>query len=133
MKRIYPTEFQEQSALMRWARLSQDQYPELSLLFHIPNGSQAHIAYRKKLKQLGLVNGIPDLFLCCARRGYHGLFLEMKRGKGGRTSPAQVAIHTALEAQGYRVCVANGFEEARDYLVSYLGFTVLVIDYKDKD
>ena len=35
-----PTEEQEQISLMKWAKLQEPIYPELRLLFHIPNGGK---------------------------------------------------------------------------------------------
>ena len=33
-----PTEEQEQAAVFEWVTIMRNQYPELDMLFHIPNG-----------------------------------------------------------------------------------------------
>ena len=115
------TEAQEQEAVMRWAEMSTGRYPELALLFHIPNGGSRKDAREgAHFKKLGVKAGVPDLFLPVARGAYHGLFIEMKREKGGRVSDDQEAWLLALSSQGYATFVANGYEEARQMLEVYL-------------
>ena len=36
-----PTEAEEQIALFEWARLQTGRFPELALLYHVPNGGGA--------------------------------------------------------------------------------------------
>lgn len=118
------TEAQEQEAVIRWAEMSTGRYPELALLFHIPNGGSRRDAREgAHLKKLGVRAGVPDLFLPVPRGAYHGLFIEMKREKGGRTSKDQEMWLLALGSKGYATYVANGFEEARQMLEEYLGLT----------
>ena len=44
----------------------------------------------------------------------------MKRLKGGRVSPEQVAWMEALQAEGYMVAVCQGWEMASDVILRYL-------------
>lgn len=37
-KRLLPTEGEEQARLFSWCRMHEWEWPELALLFHIPNG-----------------------------------------------------------------------------------------------
>lgn len=115
-----PTEHQEQCALLEWVSLYQGRYPELEMLFAVPNGGQRHIAVARKLKAEGVRAGVPDLFLPVARNGYHGLFVEMKT-RTGKTSPAQRAYFERLRENGYRVAVCRGWESAAHELTLYLG------------
>ena len=115
-----PTEEEEQAAVMEWTALMAKQHPELRLLFHIPNGSDRHPAVAAKLKRQGVKPGVPDLFLPVARGGFHGLWIEMKRRKGGRVSDEQKQWIADLEGEMYRCCVAHGAEEACDMLYRYL-------------
>ena len=115
-----PSEEEEQAAVMEWTTLMSKQYPELRLLFHIPNGSDRHPAVAAKLKRQGVKPGVPDLFLPVARGGFHGLWIEMKRRKGGRVSEDQAEWLKALEGQMYRAVVCHGAEEACDMLYRYL-------------
>lgn len=115
-----PTEAQEQTALFQWAAMMQGRIPELALLHSVPNGGSRHPIEAVHLKQQGVKAGIPDIFLPCARGGWHGLYIEMKRRKGGRVSIEQKKMMIALREQGYRVVVALGWEEARDAIMKYM-------------
>jgi hypothetical protein len=55
-----------------------------------------------------------------ARGGYHGLFIEMKRQKGGTVSPTQRDWIEYLLAQGYQAVVCRGFDAAREVIEQYL-------------
>ena len=115
-----PSEDDEQKTVMEWAMLMSRQFPELELLHHIPNGGSRHPAEAQKLKAMGVKAGVPDLFLPVARGGAHGLWVEMKRRKGGKLSPDQKAWIEALTAQHYTVIVAHGADEACDAIYQYL-------------
>ena len=117
---MIPTEAQEQKDLFRWAELMSKRYPELELLFHIPNGGSRHIVEAANLKAQGVRAGVPDIFLPVARLGYHGMFIEMKRRKGGRLSEAQKEWICVLERNGYFAIVCAGWEEAVEAIESYL-------------
>ena len=111
----------EQGLLMEWTELQQARYPELALLFHIPNEAGTRtLKETLRLKGLGVKAGVPDLFLPVARWGYHGLFIEMKRLKGGRVTEQQAEWHKQLQEQGYCVKVCKGFNEAKNMLMIYL-------------
>lgn len=117
---MIPTEAQEQEALFYWASIEQRRYPELALLHAIPNGGSRHPVEAKHLKAQGVKAGIPDIFLPVARQGYHGLYIELKRVKGGCVSEAQQRWLDYLREQGYKAEVCRGFEEARREIVVYL-------------
>lgn len=115
-----PSESVEQSRLFQWARMQQGRWPELKLLYHIPNGGSRHRLEAIHLKQQGVRAGVPDLCLPVARDGCHGLYVEMKRIKGGRVSPEQVSWMEALQAEGYMVAVCQGWEMASEVILRYL-------------
>ena len=115
-----PTEDDEQAAVISWADFMQDRWPELGLLFHIPNGGYRHPATAARMKELGVKPGVPDLFLPAARGNYHGLWIEMKRQKGGRVSPMQMAWMDSLTRQGYKTAVCHGAAEAIMTIAGYL-------------
>ena len=115
-----PTEHEEQAAVCQWAALVREQYPELDLLFAIPNGARVAWTQAKKLRAEGLAAGVPDLMLPVAREGYHGLFIEMKRRRGGNLSPEQKLWGDALRKQGYLVIMAAGADRAITWLEKYL-------------
>lgn len=116
---VRTSEHVEQVTLMRWAALQERRYPELALLYHIPNGEYRAKATAARLKQAGVRSGIPDLDLPVARGPWHGLRIELK-AKGGRTSPEQAQWIEALTAEGYLARVCVGWEAARDLILEYL-------------
>lgn len=115
-----PTEAQEQTTLFQWAGMMEGRIPELRLMHHIANGGTRNQIEALHLKQQGVKAGIPDIFLPCARGGFHGLYIEMKRRKGGRVSIEQKKMIIALRDQGYCVEVCQGWEEARDIITAYM-------------
>lgn len=113
-----PTEHQEQVALLSWWRA---QHPSMErLLFAIPNGGARHVATGKSLKAEGTRAGVPDLMLAAPRGCHAGLFIELKRRHGGRVSPAQSAMLSALALAGYAVAVCHGWDDARKTIEAYL-------------
>tara|TARA_R110000803_G_scaffold28011_8_gene65121 strand:- start:9556 stop:9921 length:366 start_codon:yes stop_codon:yes gene_type:complete len=114
------TESEHQIAVMAWAEeQAANGRPELSLLFHVPNGEKRNRVTAIKLKKMGVKPGVPDLFLPVSRGTFHGLWVEMKK-PGGTVSTKQLEWVLGLQAQGYRVDVADGFEAARDTIEGYL-------------
>lgn len=114
------SEHDEQATLFQLLHYHERMYPELRLLFAIPNGGKRNIGVARKLKLEGVKPGVPDLFLPVARGGYHGLFIEMKRTRGGEVSKAQKAWLKELQSQGYHAVVCNGHNAALKALDDYL-------------
>ena len=92
----------------------------MQLLYHIPNGGSRHRLEAVHLKQQGVRAGVPDLCLPVARDGCHGLYVEMKRTKGGRVSPEQMGWMEALKAEGHMVAVCQGGGMASEINLAYL-------------
>lgn len=115
-----PTESVEQQRLLQWARLAEGAHPELRLLYHIPNEGKRSKAGGRRMVAEGLRRGVPDLCLPVARGGWHGLYIELKRTKGGRVSEEQAAWLRHLREEGYAAQVCNGWEEAARVLEAYL-------------
>ena len=91
MKRTYtpptvPLEDAEQRVIFQWAAMETAACPELWLLYAIPNGGKRAIKTAIALKAQGVKSGVPDMCLPVARGGYHGLYIELKRQKGGTVS-----------------------------------------------
>ena len=111
------SEHDEQKAVVQWFRL---QYPQYAwLLFSTPNGGARHPAVAGKLKAEGVRAGVFDLFLMIARRGAHGLWIEMKTEKGV-LSEHQKRFQADAIAQGYAAVVCYGFDMARGAIEEYL-------------
>ena len=109
----------EQAAIFEWAEYEKRKYPELELLYHVPNGGKRDAKTASILKRCGVKAGVPDLVLPVARCGYHGLYIELKVGKN-RTSSNQKKWLKSLNAQGYKAEVCYGFNEATNMILRYL-------------
>ena len=120
MVNVIPTEHQEQVALFEWAAFQQGFWPELRLMYAIPNGGKRDIRTAAMLKAEGVKPGVPDIFLPVARGELHGLYIELKRRKGGSISKAQEAWIRALTSQGYMCAVCHGWDQARQTIMDYL-------------
>lgn len=112
-------EHQEQCSLITWTNYAQQTYPELNLIFAIPNGGKRNPIVAANLKAEGVKSGVPDLMLPVARGEYHGLFIEMK-SKKGRESANQILWRERLTAQNYKCVVCYSWLEAKDVIINYL-------------
>lgn len=115
------TEAQHQATLIKWTQQPtiRQAFPELALLHHIPNGGSRNPIEAKHLKQQGVKSGVPDLHLPVSRKGFNGLYIELKTEKG-RPSENQKWWIDSLKKQGNYACVCHGWEEAKDCLLWYL-------------
>ena len=111
------TEEDEQAALFEYASYQRD--VEWSLLFAIPNGGFRKIRTGIRLKRTGLKPGVPDIFLPVACYPKAGLFIEMKSEKG-IVRKNQKEWHEALRAQGYKVEICRGCDQAVKVIQEYL-------------
>ena len=128
MKRTYnppviPLEEIEQEHVFLWASMEERAYPELAMLYAIPNGGKRAIKTAVALKKQGVKRGVPDMCLPVSRGGYHGLYIELKRQKGGRVSDEQRERIAALNTQGYKAIICHGAEEAIEQIRGYLCHT----------
>jgi hypothetical protein len=115
-----PTESEEQQTLFSWVEMQAGRYPELRLLYHIPNGGRRSKAEAGRFKAEGVKPGVPDLCLPVSRGTYHGLYIELKRLRGGKVGDAQTAWSDALTKQGYYTAVCRGWIEASKVILWYL-------------
>lgn len=117
------SEHQHQSALFRWAEISN--IPELDLMYAIPNGGHRNKAVAAKLKKEGVKKGVPDIHLPVARGGFHGLYIELKKPKdtksgAGKATKEQLDWQIKLNAHGYLTVICIGWEKAKETIESYL-------------
>ena len=130
VKKIIPTEHQEQEAVVQWWAANRHVYGYLpDVLMAIPNGSHKSMAMAAKFKREGLRPGAPDLFLAVQKYALGGLFLEMKRmnwkpPRAGTKAHAkymvQQSFHEMLQTQNYRAVFCAGHNAAINEIQHYL-------------
>lgn len=97
-------EHRVQSACVRWFRY---QYPQY-LIFAVPNGGWRNVVVAQKLKAEGVLAGVSDLVILAPHRA---IFVEMKKGKGGRQSDSQKAFQSNVSRLGFEYYLCKGIEE----------------------
>lgn len=95
-----------QIACVNWFRYK---YPKF-LIWAIPNGGHRNKIVAKKLKDEGVLPGVPDLHIPVAMKGYHGLYIEMKAGRN-KPSDEQATIMAKLQNEGYKCVVCWSLDE----------------------
>ena len=115
-----PTESEEQQQIFQWASYALGRYPELKYMYHVPNGGVRNKATAGRLKAEGVKSGVPDICLPVPRGKYHGLYIELKRRKGGRLSDDQSDWIAALRGFGYLADSCRGAREAIELIQRYL-------------
>lgn len=110
------TEHEIQVACVNYFRL---RYPK-GLIYAIPNGGQRNVIVASKLKAEGVLSGVPDLHIPIAKKGFHGLYIELKNGKAGKVSDNQKKIMEKLQSEGYRCEVCRSFDEFRNVVNDYM-------------
>lgn len=119
-----PPEHFEQCALISWWNLQARACGlDEELLFAIPNGGYRSKAGAAKLRGEGVRSGVPDLFLAAPRKGKGGLFIEMKKQKGGKIGANQKIMLEKLRRQGFSAVIACGWEEASRIIRDYMGWS----------
>lgn len=113
-----PTEHDEQVKVIQWCDAHPN--PRVSRIYSHLNGLRAPIGAVIKAKASGGRKGIPDLFLPISCGEYHGLYIEMKRLKGGSLTPEQKDWIESLNASGYKAIACKGHESAIEVITKYL-------------
>ncbi|MCO7576189.1 MULTISPECIES: VRR-NUC domain-containing protein [Pseudomonas chlororaphis group] len=117
----------EQAALITELRIC---IPKVAdLIYHVPNGGHRHKSVAAKLKEQGVVAGIPDLVLTMARGGYFGLYIEFK-ATPPNDAPISASQHERirkLNDQGYLAVVCRGHFDAMEQIRAYLRLAPTVV------
>ena len=115
------SEYEIQRDYFKWVRSNHRLHDAFELIHHIPNGSTFSIGHTQKLKHMGLVSGMPDVFIpwVMTKSFRGGCYLEFKTPKG-KVSKAQQAVHEELEDRCYEVYVVRSVVEAIEATVKYL-------------
>ena len=110
------TEHEIQVSCVNYFRL---RYPK-GLIFSIPNGGQRNVIVAAKLKAEGVLSGVPDLCIPISKKGFHGLYVELKNGKAGKVSDNQTTIMSKLQSEGYQCEVCRSFDEFINVVDNYM-------------
>lgn len=120
-KDIQPTEDSIHLALMEWLKTQPYKDGKLDAYFHhSPNGGTASPRQKAKFTKMGTLNGFPDLECFIAKGRYHGLYVELKREKGGIVSADQKRILGMLNEEGYAAVVCRGFDASVKSIEQYM-------------
>lgn len=115
-----PTETWEQKQVIKWSQQPsiRQRYPELALLYHIPN-ERVDKVQAAILKEMGVKTGVPDLHLPIPSGKYHSLYIEMK-ALDGKPYPEQIWWAEHLKANGNAHTFCYGWQQATEVLQWYL-------------
>lgn len=124
VKNDSPLEEKEQEAIFKWIRSNQIREPKLQLAYGTLNGVKLSKMLSVKAKKQGNRKGVPDIVLPAKSHcgEWPGLYIELKRVKGGKVSQEQKGYHELLRGQGFMAVVCKGHEEAIKTIILYLGF-----------
>jgi hypothetical protein len=114
-----PTEHDEQVTLFREMHLRGCTDPRWRQAFAIPNGGLRSKKTAARLKAEGVKAGVPDIFLPVSVGIWSGLFIEMKRTKGGRLTDEQREFIDKLDPH-FIVAVCHGAQDAIEKIHDYL-------------
>ena len=115
MKRIIPTEGQEQEAVIDYCELKS--IP----VYAIPNGGSRDVREARNLKRQGVKAGVPDLCIPIPKGQYAALYIEMKRIRFSKTSQEQKDWIELLNKEGNMAVICHGADEAIKTINRYLG------------
>lgn len=107
------TEDGEQQAVIEYCDLA-----DIPIV-HIPNEGKRTAFYAAKLKAVGLKKGFPDLFIPKAKKGFHGLFIELKRDKHSYPTKEQLGWICYLNRAGYKATISYGATAAIKEIQEY--------------
>ena len=119
LQNMKASETTEQIKLFQWAKSNEQFIPELKLIYHVPNEGKRKQSTGEILKAAGLRAGVPDVCLPVPRRGYAGLYIEMKYGKNKPTKD-QTDYMDGLRNENNYVQVAYSADAAREIIRHYL-------------
>ena len=108
-------EHQLQMAFVEWFRMC---YPR-ALMWATPNEGKHKVQYRVKQRRMGVLAGVPDIFIAEPKENWNGCFIEFKI-KPNKPDANQKEILDKLSMRGYRTVVCYTFDEVRKVVEDYL-------------
>lgn len=119
-KELSETRIQQELIARKWQHI--DEYPELLLLFAIPNGGDLSDSNRMRLVAEGMLSGVYDLYLDLPiwESRVSGLWLECKTPKG-QFSKQQRGFKLLREVNsGYRCLEFRSADAGWQHLMNYI-------------
>jgi hypothetical protein len=96
------------------------QYPELADDFHhFANERKCSPQQGRFFKRMGVKKGVADFFLALPCGNYHGLWIELKVGKG-KLSVEQSEFLYRKNERGYLAIAVWGFDAAIETIKTYI-------------
>lgn len=89
------------------------------LLFMINNSGAKSAKEGAQSRAMGLVPGVPDLFLSLPNQTFHGFYIELKVGYN-TSSPIQLKMQERLMKAGYLVEEVRTLETFKEAIYQYL-------------
>lgn len=119
IKNIYSTKMTEEDIQVRVVNYISLMHPHV-LFCASAGGVRTGYKQAVKMKRTGYKRGFPDLQICEAIGGYHGMFIELKTEKGV-ASPEQKEWRDELLKRGYYSVIVKGLEPCINIIDQYLG------------
>ena len=111
MTKLVPSEHEEQCTFVKILRRK---YPNL-LFWSTPNEGLRKLTTGKRLKDRGMLAGVPDLFFPELK-----LFIEMKRQRHSSVTDSQKHIMNQLNHLGYYAVVCKGCDAALETVERFI-------------
>jgi hypothetical protein len=94
--------------------------------YAVPNGGKRGKIEAARMKGMGVRAGVSDYHLPVPRGIYHGLWIELKAGKGKPTD-SQLEWQEKMRGQGHAAYVCTGWERARAVCRWYLALPAPIV------
>lgn len=112
----------EQVAQVNFINWINYHYPDIGKndTHHFANERKCTVMEGRLLKRMGVTKGVADIFVGIPQNGFHGLWIELKVGKG-KVSREQKAFLENKVKRGYYAVAVWGEEGAKDLFLKYFG------------
>ncbi len=130
------SEHDEQVALFIWAAMYEERFPQLKMLFAVPNGGYRMAKTARDLKAEGVKKGVPDVFYPVPRKkgnqGFVGLVIEMKFDKNKPTREQEWWLGM-LKLNAWKTVVCYSWQEAAKAIAEYEGIQLQFLGLSIED